>query len=81
MNAKLSSALEARLRIESDRPLWDRFHQMVRDALRTLPDGATFVDLGGGRRCEYAAAVPRERGVRLVAVDISAEELANLDYR
>jgi SAM-dependent methyltransferase len=50
---------------------------MVTDSLRALPDGATFVDLGGGRRCDYAAAVPRDRAVRLVVVDISAEELTH----
>jgi SAM-dependent methyltransferase len=77
LNTRLSHVLEQRLRFESDRPLWNRFHQLVTDALRSLPDGAIFVDLGGGRRCEYAAAVPRERSVRLVAVDISSDELAH----
>lgn len=68
--------LERRLRVESDKPMWGRFHEMVLASLRTLPDNATFVDLGGGRRCVYEAGVPRDRGVRLVSVDISADELA-----
>ncbi len=77
LNTRLSSTLERWLRIETDRPLWDDFDRLVTDSLRALPDGATFVDLGGGRRCDYAEAVPRERSVRLVAVDISADELAH----
>lgn len=76
-NVRVSSTLERRLRIESDRALWSRFRQRVIDSLVDLPDGGTFVDLGGGRRCEYADAVPRSRAVRLVAVDISASELAH----
>jgi SAM-dependent methyltransferase len=49
---------------------------MVLESLEALPDGGKFVDLGGGRRCVFAPAVPRGRGVRLISVDISAEELA-----
>jgi len=77
LNVRLAAAVEARGWVESDQPLWRRFEASVRDALRELPDGGTFVDLGGGRSCVYQAAVPRERGVRLVAVDVSAEELAH----
>jgi SAM-dependent methyltransferase len=77
LNVQISTMLEQRLKVESDRPLWDRFHREVSEALQALPDGATFVDLGGGRRCEYAAAVPRARGVRAIAVDISPEELSH----
>jgi ubiquinone/menaquinone biosynthesis C-methylase UbiE len=75
-NVRASGALERRLHLESDKPFWQRFDRTVRDAARAVPDGATIIDLGGGRRCTYAAAVPRERGVRIVAVDISPEELA-----
>jgi ubiquinone/menaquinone biosynthesis C-methylase UbiE len=49
----------------------------VAESLGTLPDGAKFVDLGRGRQCASATAVPRERDVRLVAVDISAVELSH----
>ena len=76
LNTKLSCALERRLRIENDKPLWDRFQRTVSECVRTLPNGATVVDLGGGRGCAYAAAVPPDRSVRLVAVDISPDELA-----
>jgi SAM-dependent methyltransferase len=75
-NTKLSSTLEASLRIRTEGPFWDRFHQMVTDSAGALSDGAIFVDLGGGRRCDWMAAIPRERAVRLVAVDISEAELA-----
>ena len=34
------------------------------------------LDLGGGRRCAYAKAVEPPGRVRLIAVDISPEELA-----
>ena len=49
---------------------------MVGDAVSRLPSGATVLDLGGGRRCVYGAAVVQAERLRLVAVDISADELA-----
>jgi 2-polyprenyl-6-hydroxyphenyl methylase/3-demethylubiquinone-9 3-methyltransferase len=75
LNTKLSSRLEAHLGIPNESPLFNRFYEMVNDSVRALPDGATFVDVGAGRRCNYAAA--RDRNIRLVAVDISPEELAH----
>jgi len=75
-NVRASAAMERLLRLESDKPFWARFDRSVRDAAGGVVDDATIIDLGGGRRCTYAAAVPRERGVRIVAVDISADELA-----
>jgi ubiquinone/menaquinone biosynthesis C-methylase UbiE len=72
----LSKATEARLRLPSDKPLWQRFERTAADIIRALPDGATVVDLGGGRRCVYAWAVQPGQNLRLVAVDISPEELA-----
>ena len=44
--------------------------------IRALPAGATALDVGGGRRCVYARSVEPPGRVRLVAVDISSEELA-----
>ena len=73
---RMSTAMERRGWVESDQPLWRRFEDSVRAALAEVPDAGVFVDVGGGRSCVYADAVPRERGVRLVSVDISAEELA-----
>ena len=75
-SVRMSDALAARGWVESDQPLWRSFERTVGEALQALPDGGTFVDLGGGRFCAYDAAIPRDRGVKLVAVDISAEELA-----
>ena len=75
-SSRVASMLEARGWVESEQPLWRQFEGDVEQALQAVPDGGTFVDLGGGRRCVYAAAVPRHRGVRLVAVDVSVDELA-----
>jgi ubiquinone/menaquinone biosynthesis C-methylase UbiE len=74
-STRVASELERRGWVESDQPLWRRFERSVHDALQQVPDGGTFVDLGGGRRCVYADSVPRHRGVRLVAVDVSTQEL------
>jgi ubiquinone/menaquinone biosynthesis C-methylase UbiE len=73
---RAATAIERRGWVESDQPLWRGFEQSVRDALAELPDWGVFVDLGGGRSCVHADSVPRDRGVRLVAVDVSEEELA-----
>jgi ubiquinone/menaquinone biosynthesis C-methylase UbiE len=75
-NVRLSRRLARALSIESDKPFWQRFEREAGEALVALPPGATAIDLGGGRRCVYAGAVPPGSAVRLVAVDVSAEELA-----
>jgi SAM-dependent methyltransferase len=75
-NVALSGATERRLRLPSDKPLWHRFEREAGARIAALPDGATAVDLGGGRRCVYASVLGPEQCVRLVAVDISADELA-----
>lgn len=76
LNVRLSHALERRFGLASDKPFWVEFEQSAWRHVGALPDGATAVDVGGGRRCVYAAAVAPGRDVRLVAVDVSAEELA-----
>jgi SAM-dependent methyltransferase len=79
-NIRLSRATSRRLKIPQGDPVWDRFNLEVDSLIRALPDGATVLDLGGGRRCTYAKAVQPPGRVRLIAVDISAEELdANTD--
>ena len=75
-NTRLSREIAARLGIKSDKPFWRRFEDSAACALRELPPGSTVLDLGGGRRCVYAGALPADHDLRLVAVDISAEELA-----
>jgi SAM-dependent methyltransferase len=75
-NVRLSRATQRRLRLASDKPLWGLFESEAAALISSLPDGATVLDLGGGRRCVYATAVEPPGRIRLVAVDISAEELA-----
>jgi ubiquinone/menaquinone biosynthesis C-methylase UbiE len=75
MNSRISSATERRFDLPSDKPLWRYFETEAMELIRALPDGALALDLGGGRRSVYAHAVDSSRGVRIVAVDLSAEEL------
>jgi SAM-dependent methyltransferase len=75
-SARLSRTTERRLRLRSDKPLWQAFEREAASLIGGLPDGATVVDLGGGRRCVYAGAVRGDQDIRLVAVDVDAEELA-----
>lgn len=78
-NVRASRAVADRLELESDKPFWQAFQSEAAERIGRLRDGDTVVDLGGGRRCVYAAAVPPGRDLRLVAVDVSAEELAAND--
>jgi SAM-dependent methyltransferase len=76
INVRLSRATERLLRLPTDKTLWIRFEDEADSLIRGLPDGATVLDLGGGRRCVYARAVEPPGRLNLAAVDISAEELA-----
>ena len=73
-NIRLSRATSRRLKIPPGDPVSDRFNLEIDRLIRALPDGATVLDLGGGRHCAYAQAVQPPGRVRLIAVDISAEE-------
>lgn len=75
-NVRASRRIARALRIPGDAPFWQRFEREARELLAELPPGATALDLGGGRRCVYAAAIPDRGAVRLVASDVSADELA-----
>jgi ubiquinone/menaquinone biosynthesis C-methylase UbiE len=75
-NVSASRATEQALHLPSDKSLWQSFEREAAELIGELPDGATVLDLGGGRRCVYAGAVPEDRDIRLVAVDLSEEELA-----
>lgn len=75
-NQRVSKHVERTFAIESDKPLWRRFDADVRTELGGLPDGATVVDVGGGRRCTFASSLPAGRTFHLLSVDISPEELA-----
>jgi ubiquinone/menaquinone biosynthesis C-methylase UbiE len=75
LNRRLSSRVDRKLNPDNG-DLHRSFLRAVETELQSLPPGAVAVDIGGGRQCAYRHAVPTDRGVRLVALDISAEELA-----
>lgn len=75
-NAKLSKATERRLRLPSEDLIWDSFQAEAAALIRALPDGAVALDLGGGRCCIYANQVEPPDRIKLIAVNISPEELA-----
>ena len=75
-NVRWCQATQQRLRLPSDKTLWQEFEDEAAALIRALPDEAVVLDLGGGRRCVYASAVVPPGRMRLIAVDISAEELA-----
>jgi ubiquinone/menaquinone biosynthesis C-methylase UbiE len=75
-NVKLSKATERRLRLPNEDLIWQTFTTDAAALIRALPDGAVVLDLGGGRSCRYAKAVEPPGRVKLIAVDISPEELA-----
>jgi SAM-dependent methyltransferase len=77
LNVRWSRATEQRLQLPTDKTLWQQFERMADEIIQALPDGATVLDLGGGRRCVYAGSVRPPGRVNLVAVDISADELAS----
>jgi ubiquinone/menaquinone biosynthesis C-methylase UbiE len=52
------------------------YTRVVAEHVNALPPGATVVDVGGGRKCAFARYRNPASGVRVVAVDVSAEELA-----
>jgi len=74
-NTRLSMRLDRRIDPESG-DLHRKFVSSVEQAIATLPPDGTAVDLGGGRHCAYVEGIPTDRPIRLIAVDISAEELA-----
>lgn len=75
-NAKLSKATERRLNLPTEQTVWRSFARAAGAAIRALPDGALVVDLGGGRHFLYADDVDPQDRLKVVAVDISPEELA-----
>jgi SAM-dependent methyltransferase len=75
-NIKLSKATERLLRLPSEGLVWRSFERQAEELIRALPDKAVTLDLGGGRTCVYAKAVEPPGRIKLVAVDISPEELA-----
>jgi SAM-dependent methyltransferase len=74
-NIRWSRATERRLQLPSDTPLWRQFEREADALIRGLPDKSVVLDLGGGRRCVYAGAVDPPGRVKLIAIDVSPEEL------
>lgn len=71
-----NSQLSARLDRRRDAALYSRYDDDVASALRALPAGAIVADVGGGRTCSFADRVPVDHDLTIVAVDVSADELA-----
>jgi SAM-dependent methyltransferase len=76
-NVRWSLATERRFQLPSEEVLANRFEDEANMLIRALPDGAVALDLGGGRSCLYAPAVEPAGRIKLIAVDISKEELAH----
>jgi SAM-dependent methyltransferase len=74
-NVRLSIRLDRRINPDHG-DLHRAFITAVRDEMSRLPEGSVVADLGGGRRCYYVDCLPDEHSLHLVAVDISADELA-----
>lgn len=74
LNRRLSRRWSSR--VESAGRFYRAYDDRVADAARALAPGSAIVDLGGGRRCPFAHVVDRSNGTRIIAVDISRDELA-----
>jgi len=70
-----NTRLSARIDRRGDDALYRRYDDDVARALEALPPNGTVVDVGGGRACSFAARLPAGKDIRIVAVDVSAEEL------
>lgn len=82
VNVKLSRALERRFHLPTDKTLWSLFERKADALLRALPDDAVVLDLGGGRRFVHKGSIRPAGRLRVIAVDISPEELElNSDVR
>jgi ubiquinone/menaquinone biosynthesis C-methylase UbiE len=71
-----NSRLSARVHRRADAAFYARYDDEVVAAIRRLAPGAVVVDIGGGCDTAFAGRLDRDQDVRIVAVDISAEELA-----
>lgn len=70
-NTRLSAHFDRR----GDAALYGRYDDDVAVAVSSMPDGGVVADIGGGRTCSFAERLPPDKGVRIVAVDVSADEL------
>lgn len=71
-----NTRLSARFDRRGDLALYGRYDDDVAAALAAIPAGGLVADIGGGRTCSFAKRIPDNRRITIVAVDVSAEELA-----
>jgi ubiquinone/menaquinone biosynthesis C-methylase UbiE len=64
-------------RLPQSLDLDDLWAQTVARRMNELPAGAVVVDVGGGRSCRFAGYRQPDDGRRLIAIDVSEEELAH----
>jgi SAM-dependent methyltransferase len=55
------------------------YERAMSERLESLAGPAIVVDVGGGQRCHFARFRPADGGIRIIAVDVSAEEMATND--
>lgn len=71
-NTRLSARFDSR----GDVAFYLRYDDDVATALSAMPEGGVVADVGGGRTCSFAGRVPTDHEVKIVAIDVSATELA-----
>lgn len=71
-NSRLSAHLDRR----KDVALYARYDESVASALSSIPGRGLVADIGGGRTCSFADRLNGSHDIRIVAVDVSADELA-----
>ena len=75
VNRRISRRIGARLPQKKE-DAQEIYLRAMAERLAALPPSATVVDIGGGRHCHFAAFRPPGSQIRIVAVDVSREELA-----
>ena len=75
-NVRLSETTERVLHLQGEGLVWRAFNTEVEAAIKGLPDGSVIVDVGGGRKFFYFDHIQPAGRVKVIAVDISPEELA-----
>jgi ubiquinone/menaquinone biosynthesis C-methylase UbiE len=75
-NQRLAEPIERRL-AHAQVNLTEIYNAIVAERMRALPPGSVVVDVGGGRSCAFARHRASGDGVRLIGVDVSADELAH----
>jgi len=76
VNQRAGERIEARLP-HAQTNLQEAWAVTVADRMKQLPAGSLVVDVGGGRSCLFAKDRAPDDGRRLLAIDISEEELAH----